>query len=132
VQRWCRARVPERVRDEVRVEADVAERHLTIVECRAPWRADFGPEWTRFRIARLRYSKATRLWSLYWRDRKLKFHEYDRLPASASVDELLAEVDRDPTAIFWGCAKIRRSPPRSRRRADPRAGSRRVSCGAVC
>jgi hypothetical protein len=53
-------------------------------------------------IVRLRYSKATRLWSLYWRDRNLKFHEYDRVPASASVDELLAEVDRDPTAIFWG------------------------------
>ncbi len=102
VQRWCRARVPEHVRDVVRVEADVAERHLTIVECRPPWRADFGPEWTRFPIARLRYMKATRLWSLYWRDRNLKFHEYDRVPASASVEELLAEVDRDPTAIFWG------------------------------
>jgi len=50
----------------------------------------------------LRYAKATRLWSLYWRDRSLKFHEYDRVPASASVEELLAEVDRDPTAIFWG------------------------------
>ena len=102
VQRWCRARVPEHVRDEVRVEADAPGRHLTIVECRPPWRADFGPEWTRFPIARLRYTKATRLWSLYWRDRNLKFHEYDRVPPSASVEELLAEVDRDPTAIFWG------------------------------
>ena len=46
VQRWCRGRVPERVRDEVRVEVDVAERHLTIVECRPPWRADMGAEWT--------------------------------------------------------------------------------------
>ena len=102
VQRWCRTRVPDHVRDEVRIEADVAERHLTIVECRPPWRADFGPEWTRFPIARLRYTKATRLWSLYWRDRNLKFHEYDRVPPSPSVEELLAEVDRDPTAIFWG------------------------------
>jgi hypothetical protein len=57
VQRWCRARVPEHVRDEVRVEADVAERHLTIVECRPPWRADFGSEWTRFPIARLLYER---------------------------------------------------------------------------
>jgi hypothetical protein len=32
----------------------------------------------------------------------LRFHEYDRVPASAGVEELLAEVDRDPTAIFWG------------------------------
>jgi hypothetical protein len=102
VQRWCRARVPEHVRDEVRVEADVAGRHLTIVECRPPWRAEFGPEWTRFPIARLRYTQGTRLWSLYWRDRNLEFHEYNRVPASASVEELLAEVDHDPTAIFWG------------------------------
>jgi hypothetical protein len=102
VQRWCHGRVPEHVRSEVRVEVDVADRHLTIVECRAPWRADFGPGWTRSPIARLRYTKATRLWSLYWRDRNQRFHEYDRAPATESVEELLAEVDRDPTAIFSG------------------------------
>jgi hypothetical protein len=102
VQRWCRARVPEHVRDEVRVEADVAERNVTIVECRPPWRADLGPEWTRIPIARLRYTKSTRLWSLYWRDRNLDFHKYDLLPACTNVEELLAEIDRDPTALFWG------------------------------
>ena len=102
VQRWCRARVPEHVREEVRVEVDAADRYLTIVECRAPWRADVGADWTRSPIARLRYVKATGLWSLLWRDRNLKFHAYDRVPASANVEELLAEIDRDPTAIFWG------------------------------
>lgn len=102
VQRWCRGRVPEHVRDEVRVEVDVAERHVTIVECRPPWRADMGVDWTRFPIARLRYVKTTGVWSLYWRDRNLRFHVYDRVASTASVDELLAEVDRDPTAIFWG------------------------------
>jgi hypothetical protein len=102
VERWCRARVPEQVRDRVRVEVDVADRHLTIVECRPLWRADLGTEWTRFPIARLRYTKGTRLWSLYWRDRNLRFHSYDRVPATTSVEDLLAEVDRDPTAIFWG------------------------------
>jgi hypothetical protein len=102
VQRWCRARVPERVREQVRVEADIAERHVTIVECRPPWRADMGSEWTRFPIARLRYTRATGMWSLYWRDRNLRFHEDDRVPATAGVEDLLAEVDRDPTAIFWG------------------------------
>jgi hypothetical protein len=102
VQRWCRGRVPEHVRDEVRVEVDVAERHVTIVECRPPWRADMGVDWTRFPIARLRYVKTTGVWSLYWRDRNLRFHAYDRVASTASVEELLAEVDRDPTAIFWG------------------------------
>jgi Protein of unknown function (DUF3024) len=102
VQRWCRARVPAQIRDQVRVEADVAERHVTIVECRPPWRADMGAEWTRFPIARLRYTKSTRLWSLYWRDRNSRFHAYDRVPMAVAIEDLLAEVDRDPTAIFWG------------------------------
>ncbi|GFG76621.1 hypothetical protein MBOT_39860 [Mycobacterium botniense] len=94
--------MPAHVRDEVRVEVDVSDRHLTIVECRAPWRADAGAEWTRFRIARLRYMKGTGMWSLYWRDRNLRFHGYDLLPPTDGVEELLAELDRDPTAIFWG------------------------------
>lgn len=81
---------------------DVTGRHLTIVECRPPWRVDDGGGWTRFPIARLRYTKTTRLWTLYWRDRNLTFHEYHRAPATAKVEELLAEVDRDSTAIFWG------------------------------
>ena len=102
VHRWCRDRVPEHVRDEVRIEVDVAARHLTIVECRPPWRADMGAEWTRFPIARLRYTKATGVWSLYWRDRNLRFHAYDLVSPTASIEELLSEVDRDPTAIFWG------------------------------
>ncbi len=102
VQRWCRDKVPVRVRDEVRVEVDVAERHLTIVECRPPWQADMGAEWTRFPIARLRYTKAAGVWSLYWRDRNRRFHAYNLVSPTASIEELLAEVDRDPTAIFWG------------------------------
>ncbi len=102
MQRWCRARVPARVRDEIRVEADVAEHHVTIVECRPPWRADASAEWTRFPIARLRFTKSTGLWTLYWRDRNLRFHAYDRVPATARIEELLAEVDQDPIAIFWG------------------------------
>ena len=102
MQRWCRDRVPAYVRDEVRVEVDVAERHLTIVECRPPWQADVGAGWTRFPIARLRYVKTAGVWSLYWRDRNRRFHAYDLVSPTASIEELLAEVDRDPTAIFWG------------------------------
>jgi Protein of unknown function (DUF3024) len=51
-------------------------------------------------IARLRHTQATRTWSLYWRDRNLRFHLYNQLPPSPRVDDLLHEIDRDPTAIF--------------------------------
>lgn len=37
VQRWCAARVPEHARHQVRVECELAPRHLTSVERRAPW-----------------------------------------------------------------------------------------------
>jgi hypothetical protein len=102
VRRWCGQRVPVHVRDQVRVECDVGLRHLTIVECRPPWGPEAGPEWTRLPIARLRYTKAIRRWSLYWRDRHARFHAYDLLPSSPHVDDLLREIDSDPTAIFWG------------------------------
>jgi len=39
---------------------------------------------------------------LYWRDRNLRFHEYDLLQPTDRFEDLLMEVDLDPTAIFWG------------------------------
>jgi hypothetical protein len=59
VQRWCANQVPEHIRSEIRVECDVAPRHLTICECRPLWREDLGPDWTRFPIARLHYTRIT-------------------------------------------------------------------------
>jgi hypothetical protein len=102
VRRWCAARVPEHARHQVRVECEPAPRHLTIVERRAPWREDLGPEWTSVPVARLRYTAGDKSWTLYWRDRLLRFHLYDQLPPSHSVNDLLDELDRDPTGIFWG------------------------------
>ena len=102
VQRWCAARVPVHARDEVRVECEIAPRHVTIVERRVPWGPDSGPEWTIFPIARLRYTATTKGWTLYWRDRNLRFHLYDQVAPSSSVAVLLDEIDKDPTCIFWG------------------------------
>ena len=105
LRRWVDARnadLPERARGLIRYELDVTDRTVTIVECRPPWRPEYGPEWTRFPIARLRYTKTRGEWSLYWRDRNLEFHEYDLVDPTPHVDDLLAEIERDPTAIFWG------------------------------
>lgn len=77
-------------------------RHLTIVQRRAPWREEYGPQRTSVPIARMRYTKTAGVWTLYWRDRRLRFHLFDLLPPSRSVEDLLAEIDRDPTCIFWG------------------------------
>ena len=102
VRRWCADRIPERARHQVRLECEVAARHLTIVERRAPWREDFGPEWTHLPVARLRYTATTRTWTLYWRDRNLRFHLYEPLAPSARIEDLLGEIDRNPGGIFFG------------------------------
>ena len=81
VQRWCAARVPRRPPPGPRRVRGRA-RHLTIVE-RVPWREEVGPEWTTFPIARLRYTSARQVWTLYWRDRNLRFHLYDQSPRHA-------------------------------------------------
>jgi hypothetical protein len=102
VRRWCAGRVPDRVRHQVRLECDIAPRHLTIVERRAPWRAEPGADWTTTPIARLKYSAADATWTLCWRDRNLRFHVYERLAPSPDIGTILAELESDPTAIFWG------------------------------
>lgn len=105
VQRWVDARnerIPDSARDLIRNDIDVTDRSITIVECRPPWNPDLGPEWTRSPVARLRYTRMSSEWSLYWIDRNSKSDEYHLIDPSTNVDVLLAEVDRDPTAIFWG------------------------------
>jgi hypothetical protein len=38
---------------------------------------------------------------LYRMRRDLKWHRYEPLPLAGRFDILLAEVERDPTRIFW-------------------------------
>jgi hypothetical protein len=102
IRHYCEQRIPPHALHQVRVEAVVEDRAVTIVERRAPWRPDFGPEWTTCGLARFRYTVKTRLWTLYWSDRNQLWHRYDLIGPSNDVLVLLDEVDRDPTAIFWG------------------------------
>ncbi len=54
------------------------------------------------KVAQLRYDASSRQWSLYCCDRNERWWPYDNLGPSASIDPLLAEIDADPTGIFWG------------------------------
>jgi hypothetical protein len=68
-----------------------------------PWREDSGLYWTRFPIARLHYTKTSRLRTLYWRDRNLKHPRYEPLESSPRVQDLLDYLDADRAdPIFWG------------------------------
>jgi hypothetical protein len=102
VAAFCDRRVPAHARDEVRLEYSILGDAVTIVECRPPWRVDFGPEWTSMKIAQLRYDAKTKTWTLWWADRAERWDRYWDVDASPNIDELLSEIDEDPTGIFWG------------------------------
>ena len=101
VRRWCAASVPARVRNEVRVEHHVRGRSVTLCETRVPW--DGVGDWTHHGFAQLRYRPDSADWALYWPDRNGRWHEHvEGNRYVGSMDQLLAEVDDDPTAIFRG------------------------------
>jgi hypothetical protein len=93
-------KVPPHVRDKVRNEFEIRGNSVTIFECRPPWREDAGPEWTRVKVAQFRYEDGN--WVLYWSDRNGRWHTYDLLAPTPELSDVLAEVDRDQTGIFWG------------------------------
>jgi len=41
-------------------------------------------------------------WAFYYSDRNCRCPEYAELMPTKKIYELLKEIDRDPTRIFWG------------------------------
>ena len=54
------------------------------------------------KIAQLRFEPADATWALYWADRNGRWHRYDDLDPTRVLEEVLAEIDEDPTCIFFG------------------------------
>ena len=101
VRRWCAAAVPEPARHEVRVEAHIRGKGVTLCETRTPW--DGVGDWSHHSFAQLRYRPDSADWSLHWADRNGRWHEYTEGNRQfGSMAELLGEVDDDPTSIFRG------------------------------
>jgi len=72
-------------RIEPRVDADVAATHVTVVVVRPLW--DGRGEPTGFPVARLRWTAVHMHWSLYWCDRNLRLHRYDRVLCARAPSE---------------------------------------------
>jgi hypothetical protein len=102
IRALCEARVPPDARDEVRVELEQERQAVNIVERRPPWREDFGPEWLRLPIARLRYVASKRLWTLYYHRHTGRWERYPLLAPTRRIGELLGELAEDPICVFWG------------------------------
>jgi Protein of unknown function (DUF3024) len=88
VRRYYQRCGPPHARSQVRLETVVRGSAITIMERRAPWRDDIGPEWSRLKVAQLRYDHGA--WTLYWADRNGRWLRYPDLAPSPRLDDLLA------------------------------------------
>jgi hypothetical protein len=100
LQLYCEARIPERVRHQLRLSFKIRGNYVTLIEQR-PAMFD-PPNWIDIVVAQFRFRTEDSKWMLYWADRNSRWHEYDDLLPSSNLEDLLREVDRDPTGIFWG------------------------------
>jgi Protein of unknown function (DUF3024) len=101
-ERFCEERTPPDLRDQLRLECSARGDAITLVERRAPWNAELTAEWTTTHVAQLRRDSANGTWSLHWRGSDDRWHPYDRVRPSSDTRHLLAEIDADPTGLFWG------------------------------
>lgn len=101
VERYCERRIPERLRDQIRVESATRGDSITIFECHPPWRVE-DDEWSRVPVAQFRLETATAKWSLYCRLACGRWRRFDPAPEADRIEKVIAEVEADPTGIFWG------------------------------
>jgi hypothetical protein len=101
IRRYVDQRLPAAVAGQVRLEVQLRGMKVTLVERRPPWRPEFGPEWSRQPIAQLRFDAARSTWALFWLRANGRWQRYEFSPTPA-IDRLLAELDADPNAVFWG------------------------------
>ena len=97
---YCERRVPPEVRDSLRILFRIKGESVTLLESRPSFVKP--KEWIETVVAQFRRDRKTGNWTLYCADRNSRWHVYEELQPKKTIKPLLAEVDRDPTGIFWG------------------------------
>ena len=97
--KYCEQKIPLHVRNQVRSATKSGETML-LSSRRTVYKQP--SKWVEIFIAQFRFNPQDKKWSLYCADRNSRWYLYTRLAPSADFDDLLKEVDRDPTGIFYG------------------------------
>jgi hypothetical protein len=100
LDRFYDRRLLAHVQHQIRLHHTIRGNSITLFEIRPGF--DNSAVWAKTPIARFRFDAATSLWSLYWHDRNQRWRPHEDLTPTRNFEALLAEVDRDPTSIFWG------------------------------
>lgn len=97
---YCQKRVPEILHDKVKLFFKFRGNNVTLIESRPFFKNP--SDWTEIKIAQMRYDPEAENWTLYCSDRNEKWHVYYDLDPRKDLDDLINEIEEDPTFIFWG------------------------------
>jgi DUF3024 family protein len=89
----------ERTGDSVKLEYHARGNRITLVESR-PLFIDPGIL-NSVNVAQFEFNLDLQVWTLYWYDRKNRRQPYPTGRSRDTLEKLVAEVEADPTGIFW-------------------------------
>ena len=96
----CRKRSSVLFRDELRYEYAIDGYNIIISECRPRW--DNQAEWMQNPFAKIKFTRKTSDWTLYWQRANGKWLAYEPIAPTKELLVLVNEVDTDPLHTFFG------------------------------
>ncbi|HEO97874.1 MAG TPA: DUF3024 domain-containing protein [Epsilonproteobacteria bacterium] len=100
MQAYCESRIPKEIQNQIRLSYTIRGNNITLIESRPFWKDE--TRWIDMKIAQVRFDNDSKTFTLYCADRNGRWHLYDFMEPSTELEEILLEIDRDPTGIFWG------------------------------
>ena len=97
---FCERRVPEHVKDKIRLGYTIANHDVVIVEARP--RGDESPEWIEMEIAKLHYVRKRDEWQLYWKRASGEWWPYETHSDSRTLEAMIKEIDLNSDGCFFG------------------------------
>jgi len=80
--------VPAHVKDKIKIIYEFYGDAVTLIETRPPWDGSDRP-WTKCKVAKFKFNRLSKKWTLYCFDRNSKAHEFQGCPPSSELLKLV-------------------------------------------
>jgi hypothetical protein len=97
---FCESRIPAEIRNKLKLTYNIKGNSIILTEERPYWKQE--KQWTKSPIAKINYNNTNNNWTLYCRDRNQKWHKYSEIKPTVNIKEIINEINKDSTGIFWG------------------------------
>ena len=100
LKKFCNDRIPSELKSDIKIEFSIMGNYVTLFEKRRYFKDP--TQWTERKIAQFRYDLNENKWKLFWWRHTGKWYKYEDTKPKNNLQNLVDEVDKDPTGIFWG------------------------------